>query len=534
MIHATEPLIHLLKTLQKVKNQTYPHKMNHFCCLLQLLIATSVNTLEFNTKIQCQIEESFHFQLHKDETQITALTPKNVIATYLNFFKIFLNTEKKSKENNYIFFQKPTTCYDQGCTFLSVYNYPSLKNENFTSFQTKDTINENNCILNYKTYNTKSCYKIFQKLQLKIAHNKTNTQHKYIKIHQNGTIILGLDSLQSSLCTCDVQHFNLDLEKNYYKKSIAKIIFTFLDKTSTLLQEIPKPIELISGKENCTLEQYQLNNNEIKTLYSNLYQKDTKFEHFETQKNMVKLNTIQQIQPPTCTKAQKNELNSNLNLIKKLLRALNTETKQYKRNINLLNFLGFSTASQLQDIYANERKIHSVEESITKNEKIINDNLNHLTKYISQENEFFHKLHAKQQSITQQLQTIKQESHKTKTNFFTHLHLYQTKFNYMINYNKFNVYTAEIEKILDLALKQDSKIHITTDTIFIKTQVLKYNKLNTITYNCIPNTEGLVFNIHRITHKNGTILDVTFINHKKTSSTLAVRQFNFSCPPVQL
>ena len=106
--------------------------------------------------------------------------------------------------------------------------------------------------------------------------------------------------------------------------------------------------------------------------------------------------------------------------------------------------LVFSAASQLQDIYANERKIHSVEESITKNEKIINDNLNHLTKYISQENEFFHKLHARQQSITQQLQTIKQEQHKTKTNFFTHLHLYQNKFNYIINYNKFNVYTTEI------------------------------------------------------------------------------------------
>ena len=80
--------------------------MNYLYCFLQLLLVTSVNTLEFNTKIQCQIEESFHFQLHKDETQITALTPKNVIATYLNFFKIFLNTEKKSKENNYIFFSK--------------------------------------------------------------------------------------------------------------------------------------------------------------------------------------------------------------------------------------------------------------------------------------------------------------------------------------------------------------------------------------------------------------------------------------------
>ena len=134
-----------------------------------------------------------------------------------------------------------------------------------------------------------------------------------------------------------------------------------------------------------------------------------------------------------------------------------------------------------------------------------------------QENEFFHKIQARQQNISEQIQIIKQESHKTKIHFFTHLHLYQTKFNYMINFNKFNVYTTEIERILNLALKQDSNIHITTDTIFIKSQVLKYNKLNTITFNCIPNTEGIVFNLHSITHKNGTILDVTFINHKKTN-----------------
>ena len=143
-----------------------------------------------------------------------------------------------------------------------------------------------------------------------------------------------------------MQHFNLELEKSYYKKSIAKTIFTFLDKISTLLQDIPKPIESISGEENCTSEQYQLNNNEIKTLYSNLFQKDIKFEHFKTQKNMVKLNKIQQIQPPTCTKVQKNELNSNLNLIQTLLKALDTETKKHKRNINLLNFLGFSTTTR--------------------------------------------------------------------------------------------------------------------------------------------------------------------------------------------
>ena len=80
--------------------------MHYFCCFLQLFIATSVNTLKFNTKIQCQQEETFHFELNKEETQVTALNPKNVITTYLNFFKIFLNNEKKSTENNYIFFSK--------------------------------------------------------------------------------------------------------------------------------------------------------------------------------------------------------------------------------------------------------------------------------------------------------------------------------------------------------------------------------------------------------------------------------------------
>ena len=80
--------------------------MYHFCCLILLLIANSVNTLEFNTKIQCQKEETFHFKLNKDDTQITALNPKNVIVTYLNFFKIFLNNEKRSTEYNYIFSSK--------------------------------------------------------------------------------------------------------------------------------------------------------------------------------------------------------------------------------------------------------------------------------------------------------------------------------------------------------------------------------------------------------------------------------------------
>ena len=132
--------------------------------------------------------------------------------------------KKKSKENNYVFFQKQTTCYDEGCSYLSIYNYPSLKNENFKSFKTKDTINKDNCILNYKNYPKKQCYQIFKRLQLNIGKQKTNTQHQYINILQNGTMTLELESSHSYLCTCDVQHSNLELEKHYYKKSIAKAI----------------------------------------------------------------------------------------------------------------------------------------------------------------------------------------------------------------------------------------------------------------------------------------------------------------------
>ena len=80
--------------------------MYYFCCLILLLIANSVNTLEFNTKIQCQKEETFHFKLNKDDTQITALNPKNVITTYLNFFKIFLNNKEKSTEKTTFFSSK--------------------------------------------------------------------------------------------------------------------------------------------------------------------------------------------------------------------------------------------------------------------------------------------------------------------------------------------------------------------------------------------------------------------------------------------
>ena len=50
--------------------------MRYFYCFLQLFIATSVNTLKFNTKIQCEQEETFHFELNKEETQVTALNPK--------------------------------------------------------------------------------------------------------------------------------------------------------------------------------------------------------------------------------------------------------------------------------------------------------------------------------------------------------------------------------------------------------------------------------------------------------------------------
>ena len=47
-----------------------------------------------------------NFKLNNEETEVTALKPKNVIKTYLNH-------EKRSKENNYVFFQKQTTCFDR-------------------------------------------------------------------------------------------------------------------------------------------------------------------------------------------------------------------------------------------------------------------------------------------------------------------------------------------------------------------------------------------------------------------------------------
>ena len=53
----------------------------------------------------------------------------------------------------------------------------------------------------------------------------------------------------------------------------------------------------------------------------------------------------------------------------KLLKTSNTGTRIEKRNINILNFLGLTTASQLQDIYSNEKAIHVVEKSIIENEE---------------------------------------------------------------------------------------------------------------------------------------------------------------------
>ena len=52
----------------------------------------------------------------------------------------------------------------------------------------------------------------------------------------------------SFVCSCDVQHSNLELEKTYYKKSVAKTILQFLNKISNLLQDMTKNIEIMSGE----------------------------------------------------------------------------------------------------------------------------------------------------------------------------------------------------------------------------------------------------------------------------------------------
>ena len=72
------------------------------------------------------------------------------------------------------------------------------------------------------------------------------------------------------------------------------------------------------------------------------------------------------------------------------------------------------------------------------------------------------------------MNTLKQENLNTKLNFFSHLHLFQTKFTYLINYIHFKEYKNQIMNILKSAFDENAELFIAEGTIFIKIPEQKY------------------------------------------------------------
>ena len=101
------------------------------------------------------------------------------------------------------------------------------------------------------------------------------------------------------------------------------------------------------------------------------------------------------------------------------------------------------------------------------NEKILNSNLQHLNDYVKQENHFLHELHSENKNLDEQLNTLKQENLKTEIDFFSHLHLYQTNFSYLINFIHFKDYKNQTMSILKSAFNEDAELLIADETIFI-------------------------------------------------------------------
>ena len=109
-----------------------------------------------------------------------------------------------------------------------------------------------------------------------------------------------------------------------------------------------------------------------------------------------------------------------------------------------------------------------------------------MNEYVRQENHFLHELHSENKNLDEQINTLKQENLKTKKDFFSHLHLYQTKFTYLINFIHFKDYKNQIMNILKSAFNENAELFIAEETIFIKTPEQKYEHITKIAFQCVP------------------------------------------------
>ena len=229
-----------------------------------------VNTYTFSNKTNCQTLNTTEIeQLPTNSYKTEAIKPHKIFEVITNFLGVFSQNEKSLKSKKYKKFKSSIDCYNEGCQFLTVYHYLNLNKNEFDHFQTKDTIDKLSCILNNKVYSMKICIKIFEKLNLKLPETP-KIKPKYIRIYSNGTFTLTNTTETSLLCTCGIQHENLNKEKQFYISSNKNTILSFLKNIKILIEEVPPIQKEMLGKINCTNEYKRLQNKETNGLYETL------------------------------------------------------------------------------------------------------------------------------------------------------------------------------------------------------------------------------------------------------------------------
>ena len=230
-----------------------------------------VNTYTFSNKTYCQTLNSTEIKkITIDSYKTESIKPHKIFEVITNFLGVFSQNEKSLNYQKYKKFQSSVDCYNEGCQFLTVYHYLNLNKKEFDHFQTKDTIDKLSCILNNKVYSIKFCIKIFEKLNLKLLETP-NIKPKYIRINSNGTLTLTNTTETTLLCTCGIQHNNLNEEKKFYISSIKTTILSFLKNIKILIEEVPIIQKEMLGKINCTNEYKKLQNNEKNSLYETIF-----------------------------------------------------------------------------------------------------------------------------------------------------------------------------------------------------------------------------------------------------------------------
>ena len=204
-----------------------------------MIFLSLVNTYTFSNKTYCQTLNSTEIKkITTDSYKTESIKPHKIFEVITNFLGVFSQNEKSLNYQKYKKFQSSVDCYNEGCQFLTVYHYLNLNKNEFDHFQTKDTIDTLGCILNNKVYSMKICIKIFEKLNLKLLETP-KIKPKYIRIYSNGTFTLTDTTETSLLYTCDIQHDNLNEEKQFYVSSIKKTILSFLKNIKILLEDVP-------------------------------------------------------------------------------------------------------------------------------------------------------------------------------------------------------------------------------------------------------------------------------------------------------